>query len=84
MDEHDIFLLRLMCNEELDFEYKGITYSITHEPPYVYLWRNVIFRNHKYEAEKVEQYSSISELLDKFTIEGKKIKEILKDIYNIK
>lgn len=82
MDEqtYQILLLRLMNNEELDFEYNDIRYSIVHNPPYIYLGRNVIFRNNEYKTEEVEQYSSIFELLDQFTIEGKKIKELWKDI----
>ena len=77
---YESFLLRLINNEELDFKYKDIMYSIIHNPPYIYLGRNVIFKNNEYKTEKVEQYSSIFELLDKFTINGKKIKELWKDI----
>ena len=77
---YESFLLRLFSNEELDFKYKDIRYSIIHNPPYIYLGRNVIFCNGEYETEKWEQYSSISQLLDKFAIEGKKIRELWADI----
>lgn len=40
----------------------------------------MLYINKEYKTEKVEQYSSIFELLDKFTIEGKKMKEFWKDI----
>lgn len=55
-------------------------YSIVHNPPYVYLGRNVSIANHTYKTEKFEPYASTFELLDKFTIEGKKIEEIWQDI----
>ena len=77
---YENFVLRLMHNEELDFKYKGIMYSIIHNPPYIYLGRNVIFCNREYRTEKVERYSSIFQLLDNFTIEGRRIKEIWADI----
>lgn len=77
---YENFVLRLISNEELDFKYKDIRYSIIHNPPYVYLGQNVIFSNHEYKTEKWEQYSSIFQLLDKFTIEGKKIRELWDDI----
>ena len=76
---YENFVLRLISNEELDFKYKDIRYSI-HNTPYVYLGQNVIFSNHEYKTEKWEQYSSIFQLLDKFTIEGKKIRELWDDI----
>lgn len=77
---YESFLLKLISNEELDFKYKDIMYSIIHNPPYIYLGRNVIFCNHEYKTEKWEQYSSISQLLENFTIGGKKIKELWEDI----
>ncbi len=78
MDKHayDNFLLRLINNEELEFKYKGITYAVVHDPPYVYIFRNVIFANKKYTTESYERYSSIYQLLDSFKIDGKKIEDI--------
>lgn len=80
METYESFVLRLNRNEELDFKYKDILYSIIHNPPYVYVGRNVRFDNNEYTTEKVEQYLSIFQLLDQFTIEGKKISEIWGDI----
>jgi len=77
---YESFLLRLMSNEELDFKYKDIRYSIIHNPPYVYLGQNVIFSNNEYKTEKVEKYLSIHQLLEQFTIEGKKLRELWDDI----
>lgn len=73
---YESFVIRLINNEELDFVYKDIMYSIIHNPPYVYLGRNVIYRNGEYITEKFEQYLSIYQLLDQFTIEGKKLREL--------
>lgn len=77
---YENFLLRLNSNEELDFKYKDVMYSIIHNPPYIYLGRNVIFCNNKYKVEKWEQYLSIFQLLKEFEIDGKKIKELWDDI----
>lgn len=79
-ETYESFALRLICNEELEFKYKDIVYSIIHNPPYIYLGRNVIFCNDEYKVEKWEQYSSIFELLNNFTIDGKKIRELWDDI----
>lgn len=77
---YESFVLRLISNEELDFKYKNIRYSIIHNPPYIYLGQNVTFFNHEYKKEKWEQYSSIFQLLDEFKIDGKKISELWDDI----
>lgn len=79
-ETYEKFISSLMSNDELEFKYKGIGYSIVHNPPYVYLGRNVSFVNKEYKTEKVESYLSIPELLDKVEIDGKKISEIWKDI----
>ena len=79
-ETYEKFISSLMSNDELEFKHKGIGYSIVHNPPYVYLGRNVSFVNKEYKTEKVESYLSISELLDKVVIDGKKISEIWKDI----
>ncbi|MFQ9737678.1 MAG: hypothetical protein ACLR06_08055 [Christensenellaceae bacterium] len=77
---YESFVLRLISNEELDFKYKDILYSIIHNPPYVYLGINVTFDNKEYKTEKVERYLSIFELLDQFRIDGKRIREFWEDV----
>lgn len=73
-ETYEKFISSLMSNDELELKYKGIGYSIVHNPPNVYFGRNVSFVNKEYKTEKVESYLSISELLDKVVIDGKKNK----------
>jgi len=73
---YEEFVLLLSINEELDFEYSGILYSIVHNPPFVFLGRNVVYENGKYTTEKVAQYSTVFDLLDLTRIDNKAIKDI--------
>lgn len=79
-EEYQEFIADLLCNDELEFSYKGVVYEIIHEPPYVYLCRNVALRNGRYESEKYEPYSTIEQLITEATFEGKKLDEIQQDI----
>lgn len=79
-ETYESFVIRLNNNEELDFKYKDTIYSIIHNPPYIYLGWDVISGNNEYKTEKWEQYSTILQLLDEFTIAGKKLKELWDDI----
>ena len=79
-EEYKEFIADLLCNDELEFAYKGVVYEIIHEPPYVYLCRNVTLRNGRYESEKYEPYSTIEQLIAEATFEGKKLDEIQQDI----
>ena len=79
-EDYKEFIAELLCNDELEFEYKGVEYGIMHNPPYVYLCRNVIFLNGKYESEKYEPYSTIEQLIAEATFDGKKLDEIQSDI----
>lgn len=74
------FLIKLMRNEELDFEYRGVVYGVVHEPPYVCLYGNVVYDHGGCKSEEIGKYISIFELLDKAEIEGKKIEEIKQEI----
>lgn len=73
-------LVRLMCNEELDFEYNGVTYGIVHNYPYVYLCGNVIYSSDGCKSDLIGEYSSIFDLLDNARIEGKTIEEIQQEL----
>ena len=79
-EEYKEFIADLLCNDELEFAYKGVVYEIIHNPPYVYLCRNVTLRNGRYESEKYEPYSTIEQLIAEATFEGKKLDEIQQDI----
>ena len=79
-EEYKEFIADLLCNDELAFAYKGVAYEIIHNPPYVYLCRNVTLRNGRYESEKYEPYSTIEQLIAEATFEGKKLDEIQQDI----
>lgn len=79
-EDYKEFIAELLCNDELEFVYKGVEYGVMHNPPYVYLCRNVIFINGKYESEKYEAYSTIEQLIAEATFDGKKLDEIQQDI----
>ena len=79
-EDYKKFIAELLCNDELEFVYKGVEYGVMHNPPYVYLCRNVIFINGKYESEKYEAYSTIEQLIAEATFDGKKLDEIQQDI----
>ncbi len=79
-EDYKEFIAELLCNDELEFVYKGVEYGIMHNPPYVYLCRNVIFINGRYESEKYEAYSTIEQLIAEATFDGKKLDEIQQDI----
>ena len=77
---YEEFIDCLLCSDELDFEYNWVEYEIIHNPPYVYLCRNVQFLNGKYGVEKYEEYSTIEQLIAEATFGGKKMDEIWQDI----
>lgn len=77
---YEEFIDYLLCNDELEFVYKGVEYGVMHNPPYVYIGWDPISCDNTYGNKKYMQYSSISQLLDEFTIDGKKLDEIQQDI----
>ena len=78
--EYEEFIADLLCNDEFEFEYKGVEYGIMHNPPYVYIGWDPVSYDNTYGNKKYMQYSSISQLLNEFTIDGKKLDEIQSDI----
>lgn len=79
-EDYKEFIAELLCNDELEFVYKGVEYGIMHNPPYVYIGWDPVSYDNTYGNKKYMQYSSISQLLNEFTIDGKKLDEIQQDI----
>ncbi len=79
-ETYEDFMIKVLSSDEFDFAYKGVTYSILHNPPYVYVCCDVTFLDGQYCSKTYKHYYSNLELLEQFTINGKKLRELWNDI----
>lgn len=77
---YEEFVCLAMTGDEIEFFFKNILYQIDHgfhEVTAMYITK---FKDGKKIKEESKNYSSIIELFDQFTIEGKKLRELWDDI----
>lgn len=73
-------LLALFANDEIWFCYKNTVYQIDHGLPNIITMYITKYKNKQKISERSENFSTVAELLNKFTIDGKTIKEIWDDV----
>lgn len=73
-------LMVLYTSDEIWFYYKNAVYQIDYGLPNITAMYITKYKNKQKISERSENFSSITELLNKFTIDGKTIKEIWDDV----
>ena len=71
---------QLFANDEIWFCYKNTVYQIDHGLPNIITMYITKYKNKQKISERSENFSTVAELLNKFTIDGKTIKEIWDDV----
>lgn len=79
---YDEYVLLLTTNDEIWFAYKGIEYQVCHESKDATTMVITEFKDGKKVSERSEIFSSTNDLLDKFKIEGKNIRDIWNETTN--
>ena len=69
-------LMVLYTSDEIWFYYKNAVYQIDYGLPNITAMYITKYKNKQKISERSENFSSVIELLNKFTIDGKTIKEI--------
>ena len=77
---YEEYLLLLETNDEIDFLYADNKYQIIHESNDIVSMCITEYKGSQKVSERSEQFSSIIELLDKFRIEGKRIRDIWDEV----
>ncbi len=77
---YEEYVLMLLVNEEAWFFYNNTLYQVDHGLPNVTAMYITKYNGKQKVSEQSENYPSIIELLDKFRIEGKRIREIWDDV----
>ena len=77
---YEEYLLLLETNDEIDFLYADNKYQIIHESNDIVSMCITEYKGSQKVSERSEQFSSIIELLDKFRIEGKRIRDIWNEV----
>lgn len=70
----------LNANDEIWFYYKNAVYQIEHVLPNITAMDIIEYKNKQKISERSENFSTVAELLNKFKIDGKTIKEIWNDV----
>lgn len=73
-------LMVLYTSDEIWFYYKNAVYQIDYGIPNITAMYITKYKNKQKTSERSENFSSVTELLNKFTIDGKTIKEIWDDV----
>ena len=73
-------LMVLYTSDEIWFYYKNAVYQIDYGIPNITAMYITKYKNKQKISERSENFSSVTELLNKFTIDGKTIKEIWDDV----
>lgn len=73
-------LMVLYTSDEIWFYYKNAVYQIDYGLPNITAMYITKYKNKQKISERSENFSSVIELLNKFTIDGKTIKEIWGDV----
>ena len=73
-------LMALFAGDEIWFYYKDAVYQIDYGLPNITAMYITKYKNKQKVSERSENFSTVSELLNKFKIDGKTIKEIWDDV----
>ena len=77
---YEEYVIMLAVNDEIWFCYNNTVYQVDYGIPNVTAMYITEYNGIQKVSERSENYSSIIELLDKFRIEGKRIREIWDDV----
>ncbi|MDE6303072.1 MAG: hypothetical protein K2M36_05745 [Clostridia bacterium] len=77
---YEEYVIMLSTNDEIYFCYKDIEYQVVYESSEIVTMCISEYCNNKVVNQRTEYFSSIIELLNKFKIDGKLIREIWDDV----
>ena len=77
---YEEFAFLTMTNDEVSFFYKNMLYQIDYGLRDITAMYITEYKGSQKVSERSEQFSSIIELLDKFRIEGKRIRDIWNEV----